>query len=321
MEQATVGALGLLSGDTRIYAGRPILISGDCKRETGEEHAKMLETVINSIDELKADTRLRTVSIASDGETRRGSAFVTLTFLAPLHPSSPIYPQLNRLTFMDLHVGKDDITCDKDWKHVFKRARNLNLRARGIVINDVRITPPVVETHLKMAGHSAAHIHALFNPDDQQDVKLAFDMLKDLWSLPPLKDHPNPAVVQTREALRILGKLLWHLLFPYICVDLTLSEQLEHLSAAAHLALTLYHQHGPKFLPTLLYVDIMIMVKNIFFCVAKAKVDDPKSSFYCMLLGTDRLEELFGILRTMIGNDANLDVYQLASRLTGTTQV
>ena len=50
------------------------------------------------------------------------------------------------------------------------------------------------------------------------------------------------------------------------------------------------------------------------------KVDNSKGSFYLMLLGTDRLEELFGILRTMIGNDANLDIYQLASRLTGTTQ-
>ena len=63
------------------------------------------------------------------------------------------------------------------------------------------------------------------------------------------------------------------------------------------------------------------MIKNVYFCVAKAKVDDPNGNFYVLLLGTDRLEELFGILRTMIGNDTNLDVYQLASRLTGTTQV
>jgi hypothetical protein len=38
-------------------------------------------------------------------------------------------------------------------------------------------------------------------------------------------------------------------------------------------------------------------------------------------LGTDRLEELFGILRTMVGNDANLDMLQLVSRLAGTTEV
>lgn len=42
-----------------------------------------------------------------------------------------------------------------------------------------------------------------------------------------------------------------------------------------------------------------------------------------VLLGTDRLEILYGILRTMVGNDANLDLLlvQLGLRLTGTTEV
>jgi len=59
----------------------------------------------------------------------------------------------------------------------------------------------------------------------------------------------------------------------------------------------------------------------MFFSVAKAKVDDPDGEFWLILLGTDRLEELFGILRTMVGNDANLDILQLASCLAGTTEV
>jgi hypothetical protein len=72
---------------------------------------------------------------------------------------------------------------------------------------------------------------------------------------------------------------------------------------------------------SLLYTDIMIIIKNVFFCVAKAKVDDPLGKFWLILLGTDRLEELFGILRTMIGNDANCDMLQILDRLRGTTEV
>ncbi|KAI0317084.1 hypothetical protein OF83DRAFT_1059247, partial [Amylostereum chailletii] len=100
-------------------------------------------------------------------------------------------------------------------------------------------------------------------------------------------------------------------------------EQLEHLSSAAHLLLALYTHGGAKsrFLPTMLYVDLMIMIKNAFFSVAKAKVDHPDEPFYLILLGTDRFETLFRILRTMVGNDANLDVLQLALRVTGTTEV
>jgi hypothetical protein len=222
---------------------------------------------------------------------------------------------------MDLHVGEDDITCDKDWKHIFKRFRNLLLRPRGVVVNGFRIKPDIIRDHFRSMELTADHINALMNPKDQQDVKLAFDMLKAIWSLPRESTNKNPGFQQAREALWTLGKFLFHLIYPFLCVDLSLSEQLEHLSAAAHLALTLYSQAEKDFIPSELFIDVMIMIKNVYFCVAKCKVDDPEGSFWIILLGTDRLEELFGILRTMVGNDANLDFLQLVSRITSTTEV
>uniref|UniRef100_A0A8H7XJQ8 Zinc finger PHD-type domain-containing protein n=1 Tax=Psilocybe cubensis TaxID=181762 RepID=A0A8H7XJQ8_PSICU len=319
--EATVGALGIMSPNNCIYAACPILISGDCKRETAEEHAEIIKTVINSVTSTRQQTKLRLVSIASDGETRRGSAFALLTFKHWLSLTSPIFPLLTNMTFMDLHVGDDDLTADKDWKHVFKRFRNLLLRPRGLLISGVRITPSIISTHLKMSGLSAVHVASLCNPNDEQDVKLAFDLLRAIWSLPTITEHQNPSIIEARASLVILGKLFYHIVFPYFCVDLTLSEQLEHISAAVHLALALYHESGTQFIPALLYTDLQIMAKNIFFCVAKAKVHLPHSQFYLVLLGTDRLEEIFGILRTMIGNDSNVDIWQLSSRLTGTTEV
>uniref|UniRef100_A0A8H7XX72 Uncharacterized protein n=1 Tax=Psilocybe cubensis TaxID=181762 RepID=A0A8H7XX72_PSICU len=319
--EATVGAIGIMDQDTRVYAARPIVISGDCKQETGEDHADLIRTLINSVSSNKLSTKVRVVSIASDGETRRGSALSLLTYQKPLSTSSPIYSQLFNLTFLDLYVGSDDITADKDWKHVIKRFRNLLLRPRGVLVHGFRITPAIIGVHLKMADLPAIHVNSICNPDDEQDVKLAFDLLRAIWNLSPLSNHKNPAVVEARSSLVILGRLFYHTVFPYLCTDLTLSEQLEHLSAAAHLALALFHESGSQFIPTLLYTDLQIMIKNIFFCVAKAKVDRPECPFFIVLQGTDRLEELFGILRTMVGNDANLDIWQLGSRLTGTTQV
>ena len=52
----------------------------------------------------------------------------------------------------------------------------------------------------------------------------------------------------------------------------------------------------------------MIMIKNIYFCVAKAKVDNPDGNFWIILLGTDHFVVLYGILHTMVGNNANLNV-------------
>ena len=314
--------MGVLCNDNRIYPGRPVLISGDCKRETGGEHAKIIQTVLDGVDALQEKTKLRIVSIASDGETRRGSAFILLTFKHALSPDSPIYALLEPLKFLNLMVGDDDLTCDKDWKHVFKRWRNLLIRLnRDIVINGHRITTDIIMDQFRSEGLSSDHIRALFNPDDLQDVKMAFDMLKDIWTLPRICTNRNRGFLESREALWILGKLLFHMVYPYLCVELSLSEQIEHLSAAAHLALALYKIDGKNFLPTNLYIDFMIMVKNVLFCVAKAKVDDIDGELFLILQGTDRLEELFGILRTMVGNDTNLDILQLVSRLAGTTEV
>ncbi|KAJ7347779.1 hypothetical protein DFH08DRAFT_936589 [Mycena albidolilacea] len=206
--EATVAAIDMLSEETRLYAARPVLISGDSNR-------------------------------ISPGYASRGKAFIDLTFDHLLSDDSDIYDLLKDLEFMDF------------WS----------------------------------AGLSSQHIHAILNPDDKQDVKLAFDLLKDIWSLPPAPADARPGFASAREAVRIIGSLFYHLLFPYVCVDLTLSEQLEHLSAATHLLLILYRDGQKDAIPTLLYTDIMIMIKNAYFCVAKAKVDDPTGKIWLILLG------------------------------------
>jgi hypothetical protein len=130
----------------------------------------IIQTTLNGINTQQTKTSIRIASIASDGETRRGSALVSLTFKNILSPSSKIYNHLANLVFMDLHVGDDDITPDKDWKHLFKRARNLLLRTRGIVISDVRITPTILKTHFQAEGVGADHIRSILNPNDKQDI-------------------------------------------------------------------------------------------------------------------------------------------------------
>jgi hypothetical protein len=322
-KQATVGAIGLLCNDnSRFYSAKPFLISGSCKKESAEDHADLIETALNAIKNSNVLSNARVVSIASDGEARRGKALVLLTFKKTLPPSSPIYPWLSACPLLDLHVGDDDITCDKDWKHVgAKRPRNALLREKGILVHGTWITPALLRSHLLEAGHKPQHVCAVLNPNDKQDVLLAYTLLRDIWSLPRLTSGA-PGRIKTRDSLRLFGSMCYHFLMPYICVDLSIEDQLEHLSYAAHLALVLYFHDKAcnDFLPTTLYIDLIMMVKNVFFCAAKAKIDTPNADFSIVLLGTDRLESLFGCLRTIIGNDANVDNYQLGSRLTGTME-
>ena len=68
-------------------------------------------------------------------------------------------------------------------------------------------------------------------------------------------------------------------------------------------------------MPSQLYFDLMTMIKNVYFCVAKTQIDDPEGSFWIILLGSNPLEAHFGKICTIQGNDSNVDQLQLANRL------
>jgi len=106
-----------MSEDHCLYSALPALVSGQCGRETGHKHAAIIQTTINGI----AKSNLHTISITSDRESRHGKALVQLTFKKELEVSLPIYPTLSVLLLMNLKVGDDDVTADKDYKHIFKR--------------------------------------------------------------------------------------------------------------------------------------------------------------------------------------------------------
>ncbi|KAH9009790.1 hypothetical protein EDB85DRAFT_2282777 [Lactarius pseudohatsudake] len=280
--EATVTGIGTLSEVPHEYSVRPIMFSGTCKRETGLHHARVLQVVLEAANKVKVRKNCiyRTVCVASDGEAKRGDAFVILTMSSQLSASSPIYGQLSSLRLMNHLVGPDDLTADKDFKHVFKRQRNLLMRQKGVLIQGFCVTPAILRTHLESHGVPSHRLRSLLNPNDKQDVILAYSLLKEVWSLPPPPAGSSPSFARAREALNLI-----------------------HLSAAAHMAFFLYRDclARTQFMPTQSYVDIMIMVKNVFYCVAKAKVDNPHGNFYPILLGTDCLETFFGLIWTAVG--------------------
>ncbi|KAK6984091.1 hypothetical protein R3P38DRAFT_2663109 [Favolaschia claudopus] len=322
--EATVVAFGVLDKDPRVYSPRPCCISGTDKTEKAPEHAKFIRQIIAASNNQRTRDNItyRNICVSSDGEAKRGAALVELTMGRDLDPSSPIYPSLSVLPLMNLRVGEDDLTADKDYRHVFKALRNLSMRLKGINVLGFTITPALIRQHLHSSGHSLAQLNAWLDPNDKQDVLLTYQLLHAIWSLEAPKSTSDPAFLRTREALQIFGKLAYHLVMPYIYVDLSLHQQLVHLSAAAHILFTLYSDRhaATSFMANQTYMNLMIMIKNAFFCVAKAKADNPDGEFFIILLGTDRLEILFGLIRTAIGTDSNCDIYQLSTRISNLTE-
>jgi hypothetical protein len=187
----------------------------------------------------------------------------------------------------------------------------------GVLVNGVHITPALLRYHLRDNNVSALRLDYLLNPNDRQNVPLCYSLLKEIWSLPEPRPTDKPSYIEARKALQILGKLFRLTVLPYIQINLSLHEQLVYLSAAAHLATFLYIVNNArnKAIQSLTFRDIILMVKNTYFCVAKAKINTPNGKFWIILLGTDRLESTFGLVRSMVGNDSNVDALQISMRL------
>ncbi|KAH9068269.1 hypothetical protein EDB83DRAFT_2222807, partial [Lactarius deliciosus] len=311
--EATVFSIGVLSGNRHTSGSRPFIITGTCKREDTDRHARLISMVVEACNAESSTIGCPLFCVASDGESRRGSALTTLTHKRPLDPNSELHVLLGKLRLMNLLVGDNDITTDKDPKHVMKRCRNFTIRKSGVMINGFVVTPALLRFHFQANNVPPHRISYLLNPTDHQDVPLCYTFMKEVWSLPPPAPTDKPSFVAARDALLMLGSLFRHLVLPFVQVSLSLHEQLVHLSAAAHLATFLFTAKGArsKAMPSLTFKDLVLLVKNAYFCVAKAKIYTPDGDFYLILNGTDRLESTFGIVRSMVGNDTNADVLTL----------
>ena len=195
-------------------------------------------------------------------------------------------------------VGDQDITSDKDYKHVMKWLQHAHLHPNGVQVGLTQITPLVLQSQLESVGTSVNHLNNILNVADKKDVTTMFNLMQLIWTLSPPSPMDNPIHHQDQIALNQHSKLLQWLIHPYINVELSLHEQLKYLSAAAHVAYVFF-MHGnacSSYIPSTLYQDIQIMVKNAYFCVAKTKCDNPDGKFFLTLLGTDCLEWLFGFI-------------------------
>jgi hypothetical protein len=141
-------------------------------------------------------------------------------------------------------------------------------------------------------------------------VPKAIELLSALYKLSKLPKFVDEG---TNQSLVLLGQLIGFLITPYTDSSMCLTDQLVSLSAAGHLLLVLYRHNRTSFCPGQFYYDAQSFIKATFWYVAKQKVLNPAGSFYIIQTGSDRLENNFGIYRTM-DHSHNVDILQLSHR-------
>lgn len=161
----------------------------------------------------------------------------------------------------------------------------------------------------------------LLDPANKQNVPKAVTPIHLLNKLKDLPFLTNPFQKQCHEKLSFFTEVLGYFLFPFIKVNMTLSEQVTLLSAYAHLATALYVWHGTACFTGPLYYDSQSIVKGIFMTLAQLhNLEDPDLHYYIFFKGTDHLENLFCDCCTQ-DHTHNFDVDQLSSKLSNATLI
>ncbi|TFY65982.1 hypothetical protein EVG20_g5104, partial [Dentipellis fragilis] len=336
-QEATVAAIGPFSSEN--YHPIPVMVSATCKSENSTEFAGLLRMLIAQW-KLHGEAACGPLwVISTDGDaTFRGASYEVLMDRS-FNMRGAIYWQLCHLEGLNLQCGLDDIIMGPDPKHLLKHechstahpedpqliyclqysgAATLLRSKDGMMVNGVAIHRGHLARFLfLLPGQTKESVDTLIDPADHQNVPRAVKLLQSLAALRSLQlsdSTLSPTEQLLLHSLCVIAELWDSLLQPLINPDLSLSQQLRSLSKFAHMSFYLYRQHGSSFMSNQLYGDTQALVKAAFVCVARQKALDPSKKFHLYQLGSDRLEEVFGEVRTQT-HDRNCDITQLSDRL------
>ncbi len=172
----------------------------------------------------------------------------------------------------------------------------------------VMLSSPSTTCHYRrLSNYSILPINRMFPK--------AVNLLQCLNDLDSKNFEGNPATRNRMRLILFLAKALSFFLFPFISVEMTISEQLRKLSAYAHVITAMYWRHRTAFITSALFADSQAIVKNIFFTAARLQtLGDPALEYFLLFEGTDRLEGVFSNVRTQ-DHSRNFDILQLAQKL------
>lgn len=227
-------------------------------------------------------------------------------------------------TRVDLYFRDSRPDVDNSRSYYLTFVANIGLvrllrSSEGIRIHNAALTPAIVRSFLVQRECTKHRIEYLLDPTDKQDLFRALDLIELLYSyvetsLPPPKplsttryrrEHDPSASGQKRAKVSgidpnigVFCGVLTHFAWPFITITMSLSEQLEQLSAYSHLIYALFGQEkgvengktwrGVGFMPWGLYRDTQMTIQEIIHNVSKCQeVGNPEGYFFMTSMGPD----------------------------------
>lgn len=248
--------------------------------------------------------------MATDGDLNRRR------IVNSLRVENCMLDELKKLELFDQQLLFGTMGINYDPKHLAKRLR-------GMLISDKRSIVTIKRGFNK--GHLIQlfpkniyqNIDALLNVKDKQNVPHAVKLLQLLLDL---EEDQTSMISDVINEIKVFGYIAKLLLSIFADTQINLLDQLTNLSQLSFLLLILYRKHGTSFMMTALYQDIQSTIQDAYVCVAIFKSMAQSTPLLLLLLGTDQLESLFSIVRTVTHSN-NCDFLELIDKLKAALQV
>ncbi|KAF8165171.1 hypothetical protein B0H34DRAFT_830366, partial [Crassisporium funariophilum] len=315
-KDGTVVAVAPETG-TENYSPIPIVLSPSCKSETGDKLAHWVMEVLSRYRKNPDGERRhgKITKVATDGE----SSFRTMRFIIGLVKAIKRETALGGILYhlpgLNVFTGLDGLLTTCDPKHIIKRFATMIRSPAGIQLGNTVLKSDdffLALTIFKSVTEKQASL--LLSPADKQNVPQAVNLLQTLLEVQDIHTIMNPThLVKVRAAI-FFATIMGYFLFPFIKVEMTLSEQIQSLSTYSHLITAFHLRHRSGFMNNALFGDSQAIVKSIIITTARFQTIQPTIKHHILFEGTDRLEGVFSHVRTQ-DHARNFDVLQLAHKL------
>lgn len=275
---------------------KPIIIIPVCGK-TLNILERVIETIITKFEKLNPQAKL--INLATDGD-----AFRRKLFNGFREPAEEGFFSHLRFFSTQFVFGKYGLNFDA--KHMIKRIR-------GILISDQRNICLIKRSFCRQnIALMYPHLIPLLNPSDYQNVPYAVQLLQGL--IESKSDSNLEISSHIQQEIECFNEVVKPLLNIFVNPTINLLDQLTQLAYCSHLLLFIYRKWRTRFITRDLYMDIQSTIQDAFICVELFNRYDHRSKVYLYQLGTDQVESLFGLVRTLSHN-VNCDLLELQERL------
>ena len=252
-------------------------------------------------------------------------------FQEKMDKSHPLYETLSKLPLFNLHTNSNEfklVTIGCELKHTFKRLRERMKNDMGIKFLNTSFNRDLITKLLEASGVSKNERKRMLAQGyaDAMNVPAMVDLFKaiaDMESMQPEdfgKLYSSVRNIYGELQLFIkYCKMIHTVLVGKVC----LSEYMEILSTLMHINLVCYRLNGTAFIPAQNYQNQMRLYRSQYWSMAIAKKFGYKYYFPFLDSG-DRLEEGFGLVRTLSGGASGtgdgMDALQCVERMAGVNQ-